>query len=300
MLLAMIFTVVFILKDTGINSFGGLQESFGEVGIKKLFFWEWSSERNFFKQFLSGFFLALVMTGLDQDMMQKNLSCKNIKDAQKNMLSLSASMTVVNVLFVVFGGLLYVYAHQNGIAIPEKRDLLYPTLALNHFHIGIGILFILGLTAAAYSSADSALTALTTSFVVDFLEFDKKGTNVNIRRLVHVGFSILIFLVILYFRQTNDDSVITKLFKISGLTYGPLLGLFAFGILTRLKVNDLVIPLVCIVSAVISYFLMFNAETWFGQKIGFEILIYNGGITFILLLLFSKRHTEDQTDILDA
>jgi Na+/proline symporter len=300
MLLAMIFTVIFIIKDTGIESIGGLQTAFGEVGIKKLFFWEWSSERNFFKQFLSGFFLALVMTGLDQDMMQKNLSCKNIKDAQKNMLSLSASMTIVNVLFVIFGGLLYVYAHQNGITIPEKRDLLYPTLALNHFHIGIGILFILGLTAAAYSSADSALTALTTSFVVDFLEFDKKGTNVRVRRMVHVAFSVLIFLVILYFRQTNDDSVITKLFKISGLTYGPLLGLFAFGILSKLKVNDLVIPVVCIVSAVISYFLMFNAETWFGQKIGFEILIYNGGITFILLLLFSKRQKHNQTDSIDA
>lgn len=293
MLLAVVLTVSYIVKSTGITGFDSLVSSFKDVGIEQGFFWDWGP-RNFFKQFFSGFFIALVMTGLDQDMMQKNLSCRNLPEAQKNMLTLGGTMVIVNTLFVVFGGLLYVYANQFGVAIPEKTDYLYPTLAIEHFSPLIAVFFVLGLVAAAYSSADSALTSLTTSFVVDFLEFDKKGSNTRLRTYVHIGFSVLILAVIVFFKYAVEDSVITELFKIAGLTYGPLLGMFAFGILTKNKVKDNLVWLVCGLSVLISFVLMRWSVELFDFKVGFELLIYNGLFTFAGLLLISTRGVESE------
>jgi Na+/proline symporter len=298
MLLAVILTIVYIVRTLDIGGYSDLMASFDHVGIKKGLFWDWGP-RNFFKQVLSGIFLALVMTGLDQDMMQKNLSCRNLGEAKKNMLTLGGTMVIVNTLFVVFGALLYVYADKFGVSIPAKRDYLYPMLALEHFSPMIGVFFILGLIAAAYSSADSALTALTTSFVVDFLEFEKKGSNIRLRTLVHVGFSVLILLVIILFKYSIQDSVITELFRIAGLTYGPLLGMFAFGILTKMKVKDRWVWFVCFVSVLLSFGLMRYSESLFGFKVGFELLIYNGLFTFIGLAIISfyrknNRETLDE------
>lgn len=282
MLTAVGMTVYFIVTELNLTTIDSYRDAFKEVGITQVFFTE--GPRAFWKQFLSGFFLALVMTGLDQDMMQKNLSCRNLRSAQKNMYTLSGTMFFVNLLFVLFGGLLYVYAHRNGIAIPERTDLLYPTLALNNFNTTIGVLFVLGLIAAAYSSADSAMTALTTSFVIDFLEFEKKGDKPHLRRWVHLGFALIIFVVIIIAWYYMDESVITKIFKIAGLTYGPLLGLFGYGILTKGKVNDRLVPYACTLALIIATTLFLFSEAWFGYKIGFEILIYNGIITFALLM----------------
>jgi len=290
MLLAVFLTIAYVLKSLDLHSIGAIKDAMAEHGMKQTFFWD-GSERNFIKQFLSGFFLAIVMTGLDQDMMQKNLSCKNLREAQKNMYTLSGTMLVVNTLFVLFGALLYVYANTNGIEIPANRDLLYPTLALQHFDTTIGVLFILGLIAAAYSSADSALTSLTTSFVVDILDFETKGENTRTRLFVHIGFSVLLLLVIVVFRYWVDDSVLTSLFRIAGLTYGPLLGLYFFGMLSKKKVKDTFVPFICIGSALASFALVSNSVAWFDMKIGFEILIYNGFLTFAGLYIASLVDT---------
>ncbi len=257
----------------------------------KMFFWDWKDSRNFFKQFLAGAFIAIVMTGLDQDMMQKNLTCKNIGEAQKNMFWFSISLIFANLLFLSLGVLLYIFAAANGIGIPDKPDDLFPFLALNYFPPVAGIIFLLGITAAAYSSADSALTSLTTSFCVDFLGFEPgvKGDN-RTRMQIHMAFSVLLFIVIMIFYVINDESVISSLFTVAGYTYGPLLGLFAFGLFTKRKVSDKLVPLISVISPVLSYVLKANAPDWFwGYQIGFEILIFNGLFTFIGLMLISRR-----------
>ncbi len=294
MLAAVFLTVFYIIRTLDLGSISKMSAAFDEVGIRQMFFWD-SGERNFIKQFLSGFFLAIVMTGLDQDMMQKNLSCKNVKEAKKNIFTLSGSMLIVNTLFVVFGALLYVYAHTKNIAIPAKTDLLYPMLAINHFDIIIGVFFILGLIAAAYSSADSALTALTTSFVIDILDFEKKGGSIKLRKLIHFGFSFVIFSVIVVFGYWVEDSVLTQLFLISGLTYGPLLGLFLFGIMMKERPNDKIVPWICLGSAIVSFVLTRIAEQILGNKIGFEILIYNAMITFAGLFFASYLKPKEAT-----
>jgi Na+/proline symporter len=257
------------------------------------FFDDWNSSKHFVKQFLGGAFISIVMTGLDQDMMQKNLSCKNTKEAQKNMISMSLVLVIVNLFFLGLGALLYIFAEKNGITIPEKADLLYPTIALDgYLNQAVAVFFILGLIAAAYSSADSALTSLTTSFCVDFLDIKNKAKEIQKkwRIMTHIGFSVLLVLVILVFKQINDDSVIKELFVAAGFTYGPILGLFSFGMFTKLNVKDKYVPIICIISPLICYFLKANSETLLnGYKFGFELLILNGFLTFVGLLFISKK-----------
>jgi SSS family transporter len=259
--------------------------------LSQIFVWEWQSGKNFFKQFFAGAFIAIVMTGLDQDMMQKNLTCRNLKDAQKNMFWFSITLVFVNLLFLVLGALLYMYANAKGIVLPERSDDLFPMLALNHFSLFAGILFLLGIIAAAYSSADSALTALTTSFCVDILDFKRMDAQrqKSLRMKVHIAFSCITFLVIVAFRTLNDASVITSVFKAAGYTYGPLLGLFAFGLFSRFQVRDKFVPVVCLLAPVLSYIINNNSEAWFGgYRFGFEILIVNGSLTFLGLLMIMK------------
>ncbi|MGB1988760.1 MAG: sodium:solute symporter, partial [Flavobacteriales bacterium] len=250
-----------------------LSHTIRESQYSQVFFWE--GKQHFLKQFLSGAFLAIVMTGLDQDMMQKNLSCRSLSDAKKNMYSFSVVLIVVNIFFLALGAMLYLYAEQIGMDI-TKGDDLFPLVALKaDLGLGVGIFFILGLIAAAYSSADSALTSLTTSFCVDFLNIEQKAERqqVQTRKWVHVGFSVVLVLAILIFKAINDDSVISALFKVAGYTYGPLLGLFAFGIFTKWNIKDRAVPIVAVLSPVIAYVLQLYIP------FGFELLMVNGGIT---------------------
>ena len=292
MLVAVVTSIVLIAKNMGMG-IGDLTSTIVESHYSKVFFGDWNDSQHFVKQFFSGAFIAIVMTGLDQDMMQKNLTCKSLKDAQKNMFWFSIILVFVNLLFLGLGALLYIFAAEKGISLPAGSDDLFPMLALNHFSMFVGITFLLGITAAAYSSADSALTSLTTSFCIDFLGFhDRKerSTDRKTRIQVHIGFSVLLFIVILVFKVINSESVISAVFKAAGYTYGPLLGLFAFGLFLSRKVKDKWVPIICIFSPIISYILSINSEAWFsGYQFGFEILMVNGAITFLGLLMISRK-----------
>ncbi|MAW21035.1 MAG: sodium:solute symporter [Flavobacteriales bacterium] len=253
---------------------------------RAFFFDDWTDKKYFFKQFFSGMFMAIVMTGLDQDQMQKNLSCRNLKDAQKNMTFFSTILIFVDLIFLSLGALLYIYSDTFNIIIPGNADMLFPNIALNSgLPVYVGILFIIGIIAAAYSSADSALTSLTTSFCVDIIEFEKQDPNqqVKTRKYVHLLFSLILLAVILIFNAINDQSVIKSLFTVAGYTYGPLLGMFSFGLFTKYKVKDEYVPLIAIASPIICYIL--NLYIPFG----FELLILNGLITFIGLYLLKTK-----------
>ena len=295
MLGAVILTILAIGRSLDIGM-SGLWGAFKEGGYGQMFYFEggWSDPNNFFKQFFSGALIAIVMTGMDQDMMQKNLTCKSLGDAQKNVAAFSVILIFANLLFLLLGGLLYVYASQEGIAIPERSDLLFPEIALNYLGPAVGIIFVVGIIAAAYSSADSALTALTTSFCIDFLNFEdgdqSEEAKKQTRLKVHIGFSIILFLVILVFNSLNNDAIINELFRAAGYTYGPILGLFTFGMLTKRRIIDKWSLLVCVAAPILSYILDSNSAAWFGGfQFGFLTLALNGVLTFVGLWLISRR-----------
>lgn len=278
----------------------GLAQKVITSDYSQVFFFEggWSDPNNFFKQFISGALITIVMTGLDQDMMQKNLSCRSLADAQKNMLVFSIVLVLVTAFFMVLGTLLFSYAAQEGIALPlmdgqPKPDLLFPEIALRgNLGWAAGITFILGLIAAAYSSADSALTALTTSFCIDFLKIDgkPKSTQKKLRRQVHIGMSILLIGVVILFKHVLDRNVIDGLLTVAGYTYGPLLGLFAFGIFTPYVIKDKYVWAVVLSSVVITTFLAnLNPEYLGGYILGYELLPLNGLFTFFGLVLIRRK-----------
>ncbi|MCH2230614.1 MAG: sodium:solute symporter [Crocinitomicaceae bacterium] len=319
MLGSVFLTVWFISDALDLSGENGLVNTVSESGYAKVFFFDdFMSNNHFLKHFLGGMFITIGMTGLDQDMMQKNLSCKSIKDAQKNMISMAAILVVVNLIFLVLGVLLYIYAYKNAIDF-AKPDLLFSAVALSdgagQF---IGVLFLLGLIAAAYSSADSALTSLTTSFSVDFLNINEKDKQLPIgegndvlsentlqgidrertRKMVHIAMSVGIILVVILLKYTTTDSAIGLLMKFAGFTYGPLIGIFFFGILSRRKINDHLVPFLCLISIVATFLLWYfscgapgvekGMPGIFGMyKFGFEIIILNALITFILMILLS-------------
>ncbi|MFT6783304.1 MAG: Na+/proline symporter [Saprospiraceae bacterium] len=292
MLAAVGLTIYAIMNSLNAN-FSDMWSMISERGYTKIFYIDngWNDANNFFKQFIGGALIAVVMTGLDQDMMQKNLTCRTLGDAQKNIFTFSIVLIFANILFLILGALLYTFAAEKGIMIPENADQLYPMIALDHLPPIVGIIFILGLIAAAYSSADSALTSLTTIFCVDFLNMDKnnmKEKDTNTRLLVHVGFSIVLLLVILAFNAYNDDSVITKLFIAANYTYGPILGLFLFSILTdRITNNSWVLP-ICLASPILCYIINDLSGQYIGGfQWGNMILALNGSLTFIGLMLIS-------------
>lgn len=293
MLAAVVITIFFIGNELGIKSLGDYISSVAEDSRSEIFNWDWKAGTNFFKQFVSGAFITIVMTGLDQDMMQKNLTCRNIGDAQKNMFWFTIILVIVNLLFLSLGIMLYLYAESKGIVLPAKSDQLFPMLATGHFSAFAGIVFVLGITAAAYSSADSTLTALTTSFCIDFLQIDRKYSpekRVAIRRKVHIAFTGLMFLLILAFYWLNDQSVINSVFIIAGYTYGPLLGLYSFGLFTKWKVKDKWVPYIAVAAPLITFLISQNSEKllW-GYKFGFEALILNGFLMFLGLYLLRKK-----------
>ncbi len=267
-------------------------EMFRSDSMTQIFHFEDANSKLFFpKQFIGGAFLAIAMTGLDQDLMQKNLTCKNIGEAQKNMLWFTMIMTIVTFLFLTLGVLLYKFAAFKNIAIPSSSDDLFPLLALNEFGKFAGIFFLLGIIASSYASADSALAALTTSFCIDFLHFDKKEEAQKQRQklFVHIGFSVIFLIVILIFNELNETSLIYAVLGIAALTYGPLLGLYSFSLFTNYKVNDKLVPYICVISPAICYTLnMFSKDIFNGYQFGYELLLVNGIITFIGLWLVRK------------
>ena len=300
MLLSVVLSVVFISKQLNL-SFGDLYHKISDSHYSQIIFNDWKLKSFFPKQFFGGMFIAIAMTGLDQEMMQKNISCKTLGDAQKNMLSFTFVLFIVNILFLMLGALLYIYANESAIPLLQDvngkiiSDNVFPTVALNYLGIASAVFFIIGLISAAYPSADGALTALTSVFCIDFLglknnTLKSEKENVKIRHTVHIAFAVLLLLVIVIFKLVNNDAVINNLFTIAGYTYGPLLGLYAFGLFTKRAVTDKFVPFVCLLSPAICYFLNEYSQMWWGgYKFGFELLVVNGFITIIGFFIISKK-----------
>lgn len=265
---------------------------------KMFYFNDPNSTLFFWKQFIGGMFITITMTGLDQEIMQKNLTCKTLGEAQKNMFWFSIILVVVNLLFLTLGALLYFYTEANNLPLPAASDELFPRLALTKFSLLVGVFFLLGITASSYASADSALAGLTTSFCIDFLHFKDKPEPVRKKQkfIVHLGFSLLFLLIIVVFREINERSVIDAVLSVAGYTYGPLLGLFTFGVFTKLQVKDKFVPIICVVSPILTYLLSINSEKLLGgYKFGLEVVVINGMLTFIGLLLIAKPSAERVT-----
>ena len=295
MLISVVVTIIFLASALDLNGVSEIYTNVKDNAMSKVFFLDDINDAQYFvKSFLAGMFITITMTGLDQDMMQKNLTCKNLREAQKNMISFSVVLIFVNILFLALGLMLTQYADLHGIT--AKKDELFPTIAmLPEIGIVTSAFFLLGLIAAAYSSADSALTSLTTSVCIDIIEIEKKSKELRkrIRKQVHILISILLIVVIVLFDAIfKDVSVIWELFKAAGYTYGPLLGLFAFGIFTKSELKDKYVWIIAIVAPIISYLINSNSvELLNGYQIGFEILIINGLLTFLgLILIRRKQH----------
>jgi len=289
-------SIYFICRSMDMTIFQAA-ESIKNSSYSKIFFLNdfLGSKLHLTKQFLGGLFITIGMTGLDQDLMQKNLSLKNIKEAQKNMFSFIGVFVIINIFFLSVGALLYMYAAKNGITV-AKTDYLYPTIALKYLGVFPAIVFMLGLTAATFATTDSALTALTTSFCVDFLGFRKKAdinskAAITTRHGVHIGFSLLMLLTIVLFNAVNNDAVVGAIFKVASYTYGPLLGLYAFGLFVgKRQVYDKLTPFICLISPAVCYFLSTESKTILGGYVfDNELIIVNGLITFIGLWIFSSK-----------
>ena len=294
MLLAVGLSIFLISKDLHFD----VKHLFSTVwgsDYSKVVVTDWHSKQFFLKQIISGAFIAIVMTGLDQEMMQKNLSCRNIGEAQKNMFTFSIVLVFVNLMFLFLGAVLYIYSSTHGIELPTRTDDLFPMIAIKYLGPIAGLVFIIGLISAAYPSADGALTSLTTSFSIDILGLNKRSdlTEEQKKRLrykVHIAFALLLLLVIVLFRAINDRAVIDKLFTVAGYTYGPLLGMYAFGLFTRLQVKDKYVPWVAVSSPVLCFLLSEYSKVLLGGYVfGFELLIVNGLFTFIGLFIIRIR-----------
>ena len=293
LVVSVVLCIYYIASDLNLG-FGSMIATISENDFSRMFFFDdVNDKRYFFKQFLAGVFTMIAMTGLDQDMMQRNLSCKNFKDSQKNMITSGISQFFVILLFLMLGVLLYIFTARQGIENPEKSDELFPMIATgDYFPAIVGVLFIIGLISAAYSAAGSALTALTTSFTVDILGAKNKAENelVKIRKRVHIGMAVTMGVVIFVFNLLNNTSVIDAVYILASYTYGPILGLFAFGIFTKKQVRDKYIPWVAIASPILCFILQKNSERWFnGYQFSYELLIFNALFTFIGLCLLIKK-----------
>lgn len=290
LLLGLILSVVAVARglDLGME---GVVRSVWASPHSQVFFWEGASAQNFFKQFIGGAFIAIAMTGLDQNMMQKNLSCRSLAEAQRNIHWFAWIVVGVNYLFLALGALLYAFAGARGIPVPERSDLLFPTLALQSLGPLAAVVFLLGLTAATFSSADSVLTTLTTSFCIDILGFDEhadisEARRTRLRHLFHAVFAVLLLAAILVFEAMATDAVIALVLKLANFTYGPLLGLFAFGLFTRGRVRPWAVPWVCVVAPMLCWGLDARSVVWFnGYRFGNELLLVNGALTFLGLWL---------------
>jgi len=295
-------SIFFICRSLNLNVFEAA-DAIKNSSYSKIFFLDnfLTSHLHLTKQFLGGLFITVGMTGLDQDLMQKNLSLKNIGEAQKNMFSFTLVFVIINIFFLSVGALLYIYARQYGISV-EKTDYLYPTIALKYLGLVPAVVFMLGLTAATFATTDSALTALTTSFCVDFLNFGKKKDinskkMVSTRHFVHIAFSGMLFLTIIVFNAINDKAVVTAIFSVASYTYGPLLGLYSFGLfMSGRQVKDKLVPFICLLSPAICYYLSTHSAKLFGYTFDNELILVNGFITFAGLLLTSSKKSVTRED----
>jgi len=312
-LAALVFTVYTVGKSLNLSG-GSLFSAVMNGRYGQIFFFDnfLANPNHFVKQFVSGALVAVAMTGLDQDLMQKNLACKDLRGAQKNMFVFCIYLVIINFLFLTLGALLYLYAGSLGLEIPARTDHLYPKIAFEHLDTVAGVFFILGLIGSTYASSDSALTALTTSFCIDFLNFEKiphhaeyneAGQEVlvpdaaiearqrRMRPWVHLGFTILFIIVILALNAVSNTAVITLLFKIAGYTYGPLLGLFLFGLFTDLKIRDRFVLPICLAAPVLTFAIEISCKQW--VDVGFLTILLNGGLTFFGLWAISYREGQE-------
>ena len=315
MLLGLVVCTIFIMNNLG-HSFSGTLNELGNLGMTKIFNTDINSSSHFLKHIMGGAFITVAMTGLDQEMLQKNISVKNLKDSQKNMITFSIIMALVNFLFLFLGGLLYIFAAEKGINVPP--DDLFPTAALSYMPTAVSIIFIIGLISALFPSADGALTALTSSFCLDILGLKRRedwseSRRRKIRLAIHFTFAFIFFIIVLGFKLVDNKSIIDVILKVAGFTYGPLLGLFAFGILSKRMINDRLSLFVCLLAPLLILGVdMINNIEWYqpqmnlsGQwvdsikslsksvfgdfRIGYELLIYNGMLTYLGLLAISKK-----------
>jgi len=293
MLLAVVLSIFYISKGLGVPLSDLFREAH-ESRITRMFITDWHHERFFLKQFFSGMFITITMTGLDQEMMQKNLSCRNLREAQKNMFTFSGILIFVNLMFLFLGAFLLLFSRSKGITVGATDDL-FPVIALNHMGPVAGLVFLIGLISAAFPSADGALTSLTTSISIDFLGLDsKKGLTEKkatmTRYGVHLSVALVFFISILIFSTLNDEAIIDKLFTIAGYTYGPLLGLYTFGLFTKRAVKDRITPYIAILSPTICYILSkYSVQLFNGYRFGFELILLNGFLMFMGLLAFSRK-----------
>lgn len=300
---ALVITIAIIFKDINLNisdTFLALKHN----GYTKIFNTDWKASNFYLKHILGGMFITITMTGLDQDMMQKNLTCKNLKEAQKNMLTFSGILVFVNALFLILGGLLLIYAQNMGIDLTEiiankQTDRIFPTIALNHLGLGAAAFFVIGLIAAGYSSADGTFAAITTSFCYDILNINKWAKNdrqvTKVRRWVHAGMSVVFLSIILVFSKFHNDALIRIIFMVAGYTYGPILGLFVFGMFSKRNFsNKYYIPIVSLLAPTLVYFISKYAPMLFnGYTFGFELIILNGALTWLFLFIGSKADTPE-------
>lgn len=290
MLGAIVIAIVVIYNVLKDQSSKGFVDLIGSSDYSQIFYW--SGDLSFGTMFFTGVFITVTMTGLDQDMMQKNLTVGNLKDSQKNMLWLSFSLVLINFLILVLGSLLALYADSIGLNLLQiKTDLRFSELAVKYLPLSVGIPFVLGTVAAAYSSADSALTSLTTSFVKDFLETSGQVVSTHLRRVVHIGFSLLLFLGIMIFKEVLQEDVIWSLFKLSGLTYGPLLGIFILAIFTKIELKETMTSWILITSFIIAALLYLFSDFLFGEKLGFSISLISTSLSLVGCILFARKST---------
>jgi SSS family transporter len=298
MLTALVITTIVIFKDLNVT-FPEVWSKMSNYGYTKVFELDWQKPNYFIKHILGGMFITIAMTGLDQDMMQKNLTCKNLRDAQYNVMSFTGILVVVNALFLLLGGLLLIFAHEKGIDISNMAtDRIYPEITFGYLGVFASIVFVIGLISAGYSSADGTLTALTTSLCYDIIKIEKyipdERKQVLVRRIIHILVAILFLLVIIVFAQFHNKALITIIFTVAGYTYGPILGLFAFGIFSKREIKEpILIPFIALLSPLICYFLSrYSTQLFMGYRFGFELLIVNGLITFLGLWLISTKKKE--------
>lgn len=288
---AVVLTIIIISRDLGWN-LTTMASEISRDPLSDIFTWDWRSEKYFFKQFFGGMFITLVIVGMDQDSMQKNLTCKSLGEARKNMITFSLAFVVTVFLFLCLGAMLYIYAAREGLQLPAASDDVYPWLAFNKLGMAVGIAFLIGVIAAAYSSADSALTSLTTTLSIDFFDAGNRPEEerVRIKSRAHILFSLLLALIILVFRAVNDQSVVVAVFTVAGYTYGPILGLFLFGLLSRRKVRDRWVPLIALAAPTLSWIISSHSKEWLaGYTFGFEILILNGLLMIAGLAIISRK-----------
>lgn len=303
LVLGVVLSIAVIIHKMDIG-FGKAVSNVISSDYSQTFFWDWKKSNFFFKEFIGGIFIAVAMTGLDQNMMQKNLSCKSLGEAQKNIFWFSIVMVIVNIFFLSLGVLLYQYYQSSGIEIPMNvetgkiiTDKVFPNLALNHLGMLAGLIFIIGLTAATFSSADSVLTTLTTSTYVDMLEYDRNTVlsekeKARRRTIIHIGFAVLMWIVIIVFDILNQRAIIDTILMIAGYTYGPLLGLFTVGLFTKLTLNDRLVPIICVLAPVITYLLAnYIIKPMTSYEIGNELIILNAGITIVGLYFVRNYNT---------